>query len=458
VTVGGRVLLVHYHFPPDGLAGSQITAKFGKHLPQFGWEPWVLTASERYYPRVDPTTIADVTRWDRVVRTPRIPHPRYAYLALKRLLGLAAGGGGGPTPGASPEPARRPRVIRAVRDLLMTPDDVLGWAPPAVVAGVRMVRTAGIDRVFSSGPPWTNHLVAAALRRLTGVPWAACFEDPWAETAAADGDPLAARAHARLEAAVVRAADAVIALNDHHRRALAARFRDLGGDRFVTISNGWDRDDFPPPSAPPPAPPFTITLTGTIYPRQTPRHFFAAVRRVLDAGVVREAELRVRLVGNCAMAEGRSVERMADEHGLARVVSVAPFVPRRDAMELLQASHLLLVLAHEYVLQIPSKTYQYLRVGRPVLALAPDGATAEFVRASGAGAVVDPYDVDGIAAALAGEVRRVLAGERRAGADPAFVAAFDRRRLTGRLARLLDALDGRVAARAAPPIPSARSA
>jgi glycosyltransferase involved in cell wall biosynthesis len=45
--------------------------------------------------------------------------------------------------------------------------------------------------------------------------------------------------------------------------------------------------------------------------------------------------------------------------------------------------------------------FEYLAAGRPILAVVPpDGAAAELIRAAGAGLVVAPEDVDGIAAAL----------------------------------------------------------
>ena len=45
--------------------------------------------------------------------------------------------------------------------------------------------------------------------------------------------------------------------------------------------------------------------------------------------------------------------------------------------------------------------FEYLAAERPILAVVPpDGAAAELIREAGAGVVVAPDDVDGIAAAL----------------------------------------------------------
>src|SRR2546423_13764529 len=42
-----RLLLISYYFPPDGGAGTQRAAKFCKYLPQFGWQPTVITRAHK---------------------------------------------------------------------------------------------------------------------------------------------------------------------------------------------------------------------------------------------------------------------------------------------------------------------------------------------------------------------------------------------------------------------------
>jgi glycosyltransferase involved in cell wall biosynthesis len=50
---------------------------------------------------------------------------------------------------------------------------------------------------------------------------------------------------------------------------------------------------------------------------------------------------------------------------------------------------------------LSTKIFEYLAAGRPILAaVPPDGEAAELIRETGAGVVVAPDDVDGIAAAL----------------------------------------------------------
>jgi glycosyltransferase involved in cell wall biosynthesis len=289
--------------------------------------------------------------------------------------------------------------------------------------------------------------VAYALKRLTGLPWAACFEDPWTSTKAAlrpeDVSAISLGLERRLERAVVSRAEAVICLNDFHRQAMLAQFSDLHPGKFVTIPNGYDQEDFAKLEGTAPTPPmdqFVITHTGSIDYNRTPRQLFLAVRRLIDRGAVSLGQIRLQFIGNCTVAEGQPVHDMAEEYGLGEVVHLSPPIPHAEAIRAMEASHLLLVLAHDWILQVPAKTYQYLRAGRPILALAPEGATADLIKRSGAGVVVHPNDVDGIALCLERYLARFWERRPLLGADPQFVAGFDRRQLTAALSSLLRGL------------------
>jgi CelD/BcsL family acetyltransferase involved in cellulose biosynthesis len=103
-------------------------------------------------------------------------------------------------------------------------------------------------------------------------------------------------------------------------------------------------------------------------------------------------------------------------------------------------ANLLLLLAERFIIQIPGKTYEYLRAGRPILALTPEGALANFLRRTGAGWVVNPKDDAGVLGAVRERYQQWKAGEPGPSADPRIVAGFDRRKLTSRLAELFDHL------------------
>jgi glycosyltransferase involved in cell wall biosynthesis len=87
---------------------------------------------------------------------------------------------------------------------------------------------------------------------------------------------------------------------------------------------------------------------------------------------------------------------------------------------------------------VPGKTYEYLGVGRPIVAAVPDGDARDLLRRAGNAALCRPRDAVGIADAL----RRVAAGEVAAEASPAVLATIERPALVARFARILDGVAG----------------
>lgn len=47
-----KVIIVSPHFPPSNLAAVHRSRLFAKHLPEFGWEPIVVTVHEKYYEEI----------------------------------------------------------------------------------------------------------------------------------------------------------------------------------------------------------------------------------------------------------------------------------------------------------------------------------------------------------------------------------------------------------------------
>jgi len=437
-----RLLFVTFHFPPSVEVGAYSCAQIARYLPQHGWEPIVLAATERNYElsdrRVAPTA--------RVIRAPAVPNPLLVYRGLRsRLPGRATA----PVEaGASlDQNGQRGRIGRALVTLLDTPDMCLGWLVPAVLSGLRTNRRLGIHHLLSSGPCWTNHLVGLILARRTRLPWTAHFRDPWlgmADEKTAVG--FARRIEAALERAVVTHARSVVCVTARHTQLLQERYSHLPADRFVTVPNGYDEvewegiDDRADDGAVASPSRFLITHAGTIYRGRSPQPLFSAVRQLVDRGEADIGRLQIDLIGWWDAPQRASIEAMAARFRLERSVQLYGPLTKAETFRRLTASNLLLLLAEQWALQVPAKAYEYLRAGRPVLALAPtDGAVTDLFRTTGGACVVDPADETAIRVVVGEAYRDWSTGRRVRAPDRDVVARFDRALLTGHLAAVLDA-------------------
>ena len=87
---------------------------------------------------------------------------------------------------------------------LLVPDENVSWNLTAIPAAIRIVRREGIDVVVTTSPPSSVHLVGAAVKRATGVPWVADLRDSVVAHPHRDAERLLVRAKEQGEHAVAK--------------------------------------------------------------------------------------------------------------------------------------------------------------------------------------------------------------------------------------------------------------
>jgi len=372
-----KVLLVTLYFPPAGGGGVQRPLKFATHLPELGIETHVLAP--------------DDPKW--VHRDEELAPPSLAWVHRARYLGPK-----GRKPAEELHGTRGlERVTRQARlagRRLLVPDENVPWNLTAIPAAIRIAKREGIDVVLTTSPPSSVHLIGASVKRATGIPWIADLRDSIVAHPHRRADRLAVRAKEQGEHAVAklvtRSADAIVCVSE----AIADEMRERNPrGRVVHISNGSDFDDFAGLEYRR-GERFRITHTGSFFGRRDPRPFLTALARVDD--------VVVRFVGDFRSADREWAETLE----LGDRLQLVPYAPRREALELQRDSEALLLLIPEAGGRgrgvLSGKVFEYLAAERPILAVVPpDGAAAELLRETGAGVVVAPDDVDGIARELA---------------------------------------------------------
>jgi glycosyltransferase involved in cell wall biosynthesis len=215
------------------------------------------------------------------------------------------------------------------------------------------------------------------------------------------------------------------------RKSMLSRHPSLTEEKFTYLPNGIDSESLTRTHLAKYGP-LTITYAGTLYFDRTPEPLFRAFGELLRDGLVNQSDFCIKLVGNCRYIAGVETLKLAQQYGIDSAVEIVDRVPHAEAIRIMQRSHLLLVLAppnHDLVL--PAKIFDYLGSGSKILALAGDGATADLISETGAGACFAPSDVS----ALKGYFQRLLEGGRYKDLqnEPGSFARYDARALTGQL-------------------------
>ena len=436
-----RVLIVTYHYPPADAVGGVRPSKLVRYLPEFGWEPTVLTVPA-------PEAASREEGQDApVVRVREWPHPLKLYRSVKsRYAGRVDDGGERRTFGGDAGPSRQGAGLkRAAIAWLGVPDQAISWLAPAVRRGARLMRATGIRHVITTGPPFTCHLIGLVLQRRTGAAWVADFRDPWsldqkpADYRTAGTDAL----ETRLARAVMARADLVVSVTDVMTDEARKTFAFLDRNKFVTIPSGFDPEDFHGLAGlRPAAPPVLISYVGTFYHGRTPEPFLRALRVLLDDGRLRASEVRVRLTGRVDYAEGKSVVGLVEELRLDGIVTLSPPVSRREALRQAVSSHVALVLDERHPAQVPYKLYEALGAGQIVLNVGSGGAVRDVLSKTGRGVAVHYLRSEEIARGILECVQRVrLQQAEGAGAEPwrqAAIQPFHFRKVTAEMAGCLD--------------------
>jgi len=367
-----RILMIAYHFPPlAGSSGIQRTLRFAKYLPEFGWEPLILTVHPRAYERTSSDLLSELPSDTVIIRAPALDTARHLSF-------------GGRYPG-----------------FLARPDRWISWLPGATLWGMAMIRRYRPDVIWSTYPIATAHLIGAALHKHSGLPWVADFRDPMAQ----DGypaDPRVWQSFKQIEERTTREATLCTFTTPGTVRLYSERYPQAA-NRFKVIENGYDEETFAgltPGGAPLNPGKTTLLHSGIVYPSERdPTQFLQAIRGLIDAGHISADQLMVRF--RASMHEDL-LSALADKLGLKNCIELLPPIPYKEALdEMMRADLLLIIQASNCNDQIPAKLYEYMRAGRPILALTdPIGDTAEVLRLNGIRSIAPLDDVEKISKLL----------------------------------------------------------
>lgn len=339
------VVIFAYHFPPENAIGGARPFRFTKYLSRLGYKCRVFTAADQMG-RNDPNT--------ECVPDPFITHSR-------RGVGS--------------------QVERAVRKFFLPGELGTQWSFHTSRAARRYLRTQPSTSVtiFSTFPPLGSHLAAWQLARSENLPWIADFRDPM-HYERDDGtiNFFQRGIHQWLEQTVVRRADAVIANTDAAMARLLRRFPALG-EKVHLIWNGFDPEERVLPLPVSSGDRRVLSHIGELYGGRNVAPLLESLARLIAQGRLPAGSVCVRLIGP---AEARALPnaeflRRARAEGWLELITEQ--IPKREALQIARSSDGLLLLQLRSSVHVPAKIFEYLQIGRPILAFIQPNSPAERI-------------------------------------------------------------------------------
>ena len=349
------ILILSFHYPPTQSSSGLLRAlAFSRDLAELGWDVTVLTSA-----------LGDdsgAVSTNKVLLPAKVKVIRTCAIDVAKSLSIR-----GRYPG-----------------FFEWPDRYNSWAVSATFAGYRHIKRHATDLIFSTYPIASAHLAGYWLAKLTGKPWVADFRDPMLMEEHPD-TKLRRNAHQWIEKrAIARSAIATVT-NDGARQHYIDKYPNKSAASIQVVENGYDEALFEAAltktenAKSTAEKPLKILHSGSLYPNhRDPAALFAALSKLTPQWEAsqRKIELVLRATGY-----DDYYRDLIEKYRLADYVKLAGPVGYVESIkEILDSEILLLIQGASCNDQIPAKLYEYLRSGRPVLALTnAQGATARKI-------------------------------------------------------------------------------
>lgn len=321
------VLVVSFNFPPLAKVSVVRALKFCKFLPEFQWNPWVLTVDRRYYGK---TIASEFQSEMHVLNVSRLPY--FKVPAARTIMALLF--------------------------------------PLFVLLFVARNRRR-IDAVYMIGSPFHPFIITPLLTKILNISVVLDFRDSWSMNFGYDGRSkhsvrilkrIQHKFYFLIEKIALRytsaATFATQILKKEYIEAHPKYF-----SKYHTIYNGYDEDDFKGVQPLSLASGKTIIVAGqfSIYLGNQLEEIFKAIRDISDLTLI--------YIGS----EHKAIRNIAQKLSMKKQVIIHPFQPYSFTLRLLAGCDYGL-LSNGLMNGLGTKIFDYIALKKPCLCLVPKGS------------------------------------------------------------------------------------
>lgn len=441
------VLFVTYHFPPTGGTGVQRSTKFCKYLPDYGWNPIIITTNDITISQKDESLTHQVAKDATIIRMGK-PIPNSNLLdadSVKDILKLMSH-------------MISENDLQGILSKIQQSDfsslrfvyknSAMYWAKEVIKRLPEYINYKKIKAVYTTAPPYEALMIGYYLKKMHDIPWIIDLRDEWISNPFFQPEnELEKCINYTSEKVLFTRADRVINLSSSAANSMQKR---LGTpqNKLITIPNGYDENDFEGMNLlQHKNEKFTIIHNGHFFNSVTktnhriqPDTFFEAIRKLINEQRAFAEEVTVLL--NQPYTDW--IMELVKRYSLESVVNFQGYLEHQDSLKSCFQADLLLCVAgagKEARNVYTGKVFEYLRINKPILALAPkEGVLDELLRETRRGICVEYNHIDEIKEALFVFYEEWKNGDKENELDHSIISKFNRKNQTQKLAETLTEL------------------
>ncbi len=375
-TVLNKILIITYYWPPSGGGGVQRWVKFCKYLPEYGFEPIVLTVapSDASYTLIDNSLEKEISA-DLKVYTTKSVESLQLFMKLFGRKKLPHSGFSGEN-----KATFFSKCSRFVRGNFFIPDPRKGWNKFAQEKAVQLIKEHSIKYVITTSPPHSTQLIGSYLKKRCAIEWFADLRDPWTDIYYYNDlmhTSIARKIDAKYELEVLEQADQVLVVSPAIQRLFASKITESKREKINVLPNGYDEQDvevFPRSSSP--VNQFVITYTGNLASNYPGDVFLNVLKQLIDQNPA--IKIIFRFVGVFPNQLNDLIHTLQLETSIEHI----EYVEHSQVFKYLNTSDALFLAIPEAKNNegiLTGKLFEYLATNKPIVCIGPPHGDAAAI-------------------------------------------------------------------------------
>jgi glycosyltransferase involved in cell wall biosynthesis len=425
-----KILFIAYYFPPLGGAGVQRSLKYVKYLPDFGYEPVVVSSKGISGNQFDNKMVSDIKEGTKVFY-----YPAYSPLNLRKNI-------------------KNKFLIKFINLIhrLMIPDGLFFWYFFNRSKVLKLIKEEKIDILYTTSAPVSVHLFGLYLKKkIKNLTWISDFRDEWANNPekykfkfSFENNPVKNFFDKYYEKQVVKKSQKITSVSNYIENNFKESYKKFS-EKFETITNGYDEKDFAGIENISVKEDFEVLYFGSLYGTRHSFYFLDAFSLFYNS-LSDKKNVKLRFIGNIDRLH--DFQTYCDDKKINEVIKIDKYMDHESLLkEAGKASVLLLLIGNGRGQEgvFTGKIFEYLRLNVPILAMVPlSGVAADLVKRTSSGVAVDFSDVTGITSELTNFYKKWKAGilfsEYNENKKWQIIELFERKKLSERLSLIIDSV------------------